>query len=315
VPGRPARRCQQRQAAQGDPGQDGRAPGRLGQADRVAEGGGAGDRADEWLQVDEGAGDPGRDAGLAVGEEGERCQRARQRQGAGGEQGSRAAGGDRRTLGDGGDGEGGQPGRGELGRGHGHRVAAGQQAGLGHGERGREEQRRQDQPVAGEGRAAAPTGGDQADAGQRHREAEPRHRARDLAVPEGGDDRDQHRGGPDEQGPVADAGAGDPGVLHQDRPAVAHRPPGEHGRAPGGAGPGAARGQQHGRGQAEPDDGEPSGRQPLQGELAQGHRRAPEQASGGERGDGGPTVEVHAVIVPGYRATFVSYAEIRNNRL
>jgi len=140
VLGRPARRCQQRQAAQGDPGQDGRAPGRLGQADRVAEGGGAGDRADEWL----------------------------------------------------------------------HRVAAGQQAGLGHGERGREEQRRQDQPVAGEGRAAAPTGGDQADAGERHREAQPRHRARDLAVPEGGDDRDQHRGGPDEQGPVADAGAAIP---------------------------------------------------------------------------------------------------------
>jgi hypothetical protein len=54
-------RSQHGQAAQHDPGQDGRAAGRLGQPDRIAEGGRAGGRADQRLQVDEGAGDLGRE--------------------------------------------------------------------------------------------------------------------------------------------------------------------------------------------------------------------------------------------------------------
>jgi hypothetical protein len=42
-------------------------------------------------------------------------------------------------------------------------------------------------------------------------------------VAQGRDDRHQHGRGPDEQGGMAHAGAGDPGVLHQDRPAVPDR--------------------------------------------------------------------------------------------
>src|SRR5215207_7418436 len=49
----------------------------------------------------------------------------------------------------------GRPGH-ELDRRQGHRVAAGEQAGLGHGEGGREEQGRQDQAVAGEAGPSPP---------------------------------------------------------------------------------------------------------------------------------------------------------------
>jgi hypothetical protein len=203
----PARvhRPQQGQAAQRDPGQDGRAAGRLGQPDRVAEGGGAGGRADQRLQVDEGAGDLGRDPGLPVGEEGGRRQRARERQPGGGQQGGRAGGEGGEGLGGGGHGEGGEGGREELQGGHGDRVAAGEQAGLGHGEGGRQHQGGQDQGVAGEAGPAAPDGGDQADAGERHRGPRPGHRLGQPAVPEGGEDGDEHGGGPDEQARVAHA--------------------------------------------------------------------------------------------------------------
>lgn len=290
-------RPEQGQAAQRDPGQDGRAAGRLGQADRVAEGDGAGGRADQRLQVHEGAGDLGRDPGLAVGEQGGRRQRARERQPGGGRQHAHAAGDGWPALGEGGHGEGGQ-GRGhELDRRHGDRVAAGEQAGLGHGEGGREEQRRQDQAVAGEAGPVAPAGGDQADTGERQREARPGHRAGHPGLLHCRQEGDQHRGGPDEQGGVAHAGAGDPGVLDQDRPAVPDRAPGEHGRAAGGPHPEPGGGQEHGGGQAEPGDGEPARRQPLQGELGQGHAGAPEQAGAGERGHGGATVGGHASIV------------------
>jgi hypothetical protein len=67
-----APRSQQRQAAQRDPDQDGRAPGCLCHADRVAEHDGTSGRADERLQVHEGAGDLGGDPGLPIGEERER---------------------------------------------------------------------------------------------------------------------------------------------------------------------------------------------------------------------------------------------------
>jgi hypothetical protein len=164
-------RSQQQQAAQRDPGQDGRAPGCLCHADRVAEDHGAGGRTDEWFQVQERGGALGGDPGLPVGEQRERRQRAHQRQSGGGQQGARATGGGRHALGDGGDGQGGKRRGEELHRGHGDRVAASQQTGLRHGEGGRADQRGQDQAVAGEGGAAAPAGGDQADADERHRKA------------------------------------------------------------------------------------------------------------------------------------------------
>jgi hypothetical protein len=293
-PGRP----QQRQATQRDPGQDGHAPGRLGHAGRVAEDDHAGGHADQRLQVQEGAGDIGRDSCLAVGEERERRQRAHQRQSGGGHQGVRAAGGGRHPLGDGRDGQGGERRREELGCGHRDRVAAGQQTGLGHGERRREGQRHQDQAVAGQGGAASPAGGDEPDTGERHREANPGHRARHRVAPGSRDDRDQHGRCADEQGRVAHAGPPDPDVLGEDRPAEPQRAPGQHGRAGGDAGPGPAGGdQEHGGGQPEPRDGEPAGRQPLEGQLGHGHGGAPEQARGNERGDSGTAIDVHEAMM------------------
>jgi hypothetical protein len=308
-------RSQQGQTAQHDPGQDGRATRRLGRPDRVAEGGGAGGRADQRFQVHEGAGDLGRDAGLAVGEQRGGCQRARQRQAGDGQQDPRAGrrdGGE--GLGGGGHRQGGERGREELHGGHGDRVAAGEQAGLGHGEGGREQQGGQDKAVASDARPAAPAGGDQADPGERHRGPSPGQRLGQPAVLEGGEDGDQHRGGADEQGRVAHAGARDAGVLDQDRPAVPDRAPPEHGRAPGGADPEADGEQEHGGGQAEPGDGEPGRRQPVEGKLGQGHAGAPEQAGACERGHGGTTVQVHGPIVLEADRIFADSRQLRNNR-
>jgi hypothetical protein len=267
-------------------------------ADRVAEEDGAGDRADERFQVHERAGDLGGDPRLPVREERERRERAQERQSGGGQQAARAACGDRQALGDGGDGEAGERGREELHRGHGDRVAAGQQTGLHHGERRRDHHRGQDQAVAHARRAASPAGGDERDTGERQGEAGPGHRARHPTVPQGGDDRDQHGRGADEQGRVGHAGAGDPGVLHQDRPAVAHRAPRQHGRAERRPDPGPDGREQHGGGQTEAGDGEPAGRQPLEGQLGHGHGGAPEQARGGQRSNGGAAINVHGPIVP-----------------
>ena len=177
-------------------------------------------------------------------------------------------------------------------------VAALEQPGLGHGERGRESERGQDQDVAGQGGPAAPGGGDQDDPGERHREPGPGRRRPQPALPGGGHEGHEHGRGPDEQGGMADAGAGDPGVLDQDRPAVADRPPGRHGRAPGTTDPAPEHGQEHGRGQAEPGHREPARRQPGQGELGHGHGRAPQQPGGGERAQGGTAVGgVHGAMV------------------
>jgi hypothetical protein len=282
--------------------------------DRVAEDDGAGGRADERFQVHEPAGDLGGDPRLPVGEERERRERAEQRQPGGGQQAAGVAGGDRHALGDGGDREGGEGRREELDRAHGDRVAAVQQADLRHGERGRERHRRQHQAIAGEGRAASPGGGDERDTGERDGEARPGRRARHAAVPYRGDDRDQHGRGADEQGRMAHAGARDPGVLHQDRAAVAHRAPGEHGRAARGPDAGPDGGEQHGGGQAEAGGGEPAGRQPSKGQLGHGHGGAPQQARGGQRPDGSTTINVHGPIVPDIGLIFANYGAQRNNR-
>jgi hypothetical protein len=283
-------------------------------ADRVTEDDGAGGRANERFEVHECAGDLGGDPGLPVREERERRERAHEHQSSGGKQGAHAIGGGRRALGDGGDGQGRERRHEELHSGHGDRVAAGQQTGLRHGERSRQAQRRQDQAVASERRAASPAGGDESDADQRHREAHPGHRARHPAVPYGRDDRDQHGRGADEQGRMAHARARDPGVLHEDRPAVPHRAPREHGRAAHGTDLEPDSGQEHGGGQAEPRDGEPARRQPLEGQLGHGHSGAPEQARGGERRHGGTAVKIHGTIVPDGGIIFVDCGLLRNNR-
>jgi len=113
---------------------------------------------------------------------------------------------------------------------------------------------------------------------------------------------------------MAHAGARDPGVLHEDRPAVPHRAPREHGRAARGTDPEPDGGEEHGGGQAEPRDGEPARRQPFEGELGHGHGGAPEQARGGERRDGGTAINVHAAIVTDARAAVADCGLLRNNQ-
>src|SRR5204862_1687057 len=104
---------------------------------RVAEQGRAGGGTDEWFAVDERAGGLGGDAGLTVGEQGERGEGTQQCQRDGGERTGGAAGCRGYALGQGGDGQcGGRRGE-ELHRGDRDRVATGQQPRLRHGERGR----------------------------------------------------------------------------------------------------------------------------------------------------------------------------------
>jgi hypothetical protein len=132
--------CQQWEAAQGDAHDDGHAPGDLRRADRVAEGDGAGHRADQGLEIEEGAGHFGRYPALPVGEEREGQQRPAERQAGGSEGNSRAV----RCGGHALDGHRerqhreGSPE--ELHGGDRDRVAARQQADLRHGEASRQQQ-------------------------------------------------------------------------------------------------------------------------------------------------------------------------------
>jgi hypothetical protein len=216
------------------------------------------------------------------------------------------------SLGQGGHGQHGQRGAQHLHGGDRDRVAAGQQPGLGHGERGGQQQRGQDQAVSGQARVALGAHrGHQADPGQRDRVAQPDHGAGHGAEGQRGDDRDQHRRGPDQQRRVADAGPHDPGVLHEDRAAVADGAPGQHGRAEGGPQVRAAGDQQHQRGQAEARHGQPAGRQVVHRDLGGGHG-APPQGAGGGQGDEGATVEVHASSLPTGKPIFTLSARWPN---
>jgi len=296
--GRAAARAQQRKAAQGDTGDDGRPAEGLGRPGRVTEQHDARHRPDERLDVVEGPGHLGGYPALPVGEEREGQHRSAGRERGGGQDRARAVGGGGHALGDHRQRQRRQGGAQELHGGDRDRVAAAQQPALGHGERGRQQQRRQHQAVAEDRGAAAPAAGDQADAGQRQREPGPGHRAGHGVLPERRDDRDHNGHGADEQRRVGDAGAGDAGVLHHDRPAVPERAGYQHRRGAGGAHPAApGHGEQDRGGQAEPRGGEPAGRQPLQGQLGQRHGRAPEQAGDGEGGDGAAAVGVHAAMV------------------
>jgi hypothetical protein len=286
----------QREAAQPDPGEDGRAPGELSRAGRVAEEHHARRGPDERLDVEERPGHLGGHPALCVGEHGEREQRARGHQGGGGQDRPRGRRGVRHPLGERGDRKHGQGGAQELHGGRRDRVLAAQQPRLRHREGGRHQQRRQHQRVPEGARPAAPATGDQADPGQRQCEARPGHRARHGALPDRRDDRDHHRDRTDEQGGVGDAGPGDPGVLQQDRPAVAECPRGEHGGPERGPQVTAGGGQQERGGRGEAHEREPGRRQPVQGQLGQRHRGAPEQPGADEGGEDA-AVAVHTAIV------------------
>jgi hypothetical protein len=128
---------QQRQAAQHDAPEDGRAPGELARPGRVAEEHRARPGADERLDVEESAGHLGGHPALRVGEQRERQQRAADHQDGGGQHQPRRGRDSRHRLGERRERQGGQGGAQELHRGRGDRVAAGQQPGLAHRERGR----------------------------------------------------------------------------------------------------------------------------------------------------------------------------------
>jgi hypothetical protein len=145
--------------------------------------------------------------------------------------------------------------------------------------------------------------GDQADAGQRQGEARPRHRARHGALPYRRDHRDHHWDRADQQGGMGDAGPGDPGVLQQDRAAVAGRARGKHGRPERGPQLVAGGREEDGGGHGEAHEGEPARRQPVQGQLGQRHRGAPEQPGADQSGKS-PAVRVHVAMVTLTRTEF-----------
>jgi hypothetical protein len=294
-PGRAATR-QQRQAAQADARHDGRAATDLHRAERVTEEGDARDGADQRLEVEERPGDLGGHPALPEGEQREGHQRAERGQRADGQDRARADRDGRAALGEQGEGQGGRRGGQELHGGDRDRVAAGQQPDLRDGERSPDEQGDQHQPVAGQRRAAPAATGDQADAAQRHHEADPGHRPGHAVVPQRGDDRDQHGHGPDQQRRVGHAGPGDAGVLHDDRPAVPERARDQD--LGGERGPQArtAHRQQDRGGQPETNDREPARRQPLQGQLGQRHGGTPQQPGRDEGCDGITTAVVHIVM-------------------
>jgi hypothetical protein len=174
---------EQRQAAQRDARHNRRAARELPGAERVTEHDHASDRADQWLEVEERPGDLGGHPALPEGEQRERQQRAAGRQRDDGQDRTWPRRDDGHALGDRGDGHRGERGGQELHGGHRDRVTAGQQPCLRDGDRGRDEQRGQHQPVAGQRGTAASAAGDEADADQRHRETNPGHRPGHGAVP------------------------------------------------------------------------------------------------------------------------------------
>jgi hypothetical protein len=309
--------AEQRNRAQGYARDDRGAPGRLQRADRVAERDHAGQRADQRLEVEEGPGQLGRDAALPEGEQGERRQRAGQGQGHRGDDRAGRVRDRRQALGHTRVHQRGQGRPEELHGGDRDRVTSLQQPGLADGERGRDQQRDQHQPVP-EGRGAtAVAPRDQADPGQRHAESGPGHGLCHRPVPDRGDHRDQHRHRADQQRGVGDAGERDARVLQDHRRAVAGRARGEHQRRgrppfrrrPHGRTPSlrlglsspvvpAEQDEQDGGGQAEPANGQPAGRQPGQRHLGQRDSGAPQRPGDGQRGDSEAAVVVHAFSLP-----------------
>jgi hypothetical protein len=205
----------------------------------------------------------------------------------------------------------GHRGRRELDRGHRDRIPPGQQPGLGDDESSGQDEGREDERVAGQGRRATAVHRDAGHPGQRHGEPSPRDRADRAAAEPDRQQGDQDRGTPDQQCGVADAGPGDARVLQHDHDAVAERAPTDDRRGYGCAQTGPFSGgparptagrapgdkQQERRGEREPGDRQPTGSQPGEGELGQRHGGAPEQARRGQCGKGEVTV-THATNGP-----------------
>jgi hypothetical protein len=155
----------QREAAQPDARQDGRAAADQRDAHRVAEDHGSRGGTDQRLEVIEGAGDLSAHPALPVGEQGEGQQSAARHERGDGHGGARAGRRGGHALGDHAEGQRPESGPEELHGSDRDRVAAAQQPGLPDGEHRRQQQRGKHQAVAGQGRAsAARARRDQADA-------------------------------------------------------------------------------------------------------------------------------------------------------
>lgn len=145
-----------RQAAQRDAGQDGGSSGGLRGADRVPERHGTSDGADQGLEVEERSGDLCGDPALPEREQGERQQRAGGGQRDNRQYWARVTWPGWYAVGEGRNRQRGQRGAEELDGGDRDRVAAGQQAALGHRERGGKDEGGEHQAVPGGGRTPAP---------------------------------------------------------------------------------------------------------------------------------------------------------------
>jgi Lrp/AsnC family leucine-responsive transcriptional regulator len=274
-----------RDGTQSDAREDRRAARRLRRPERLAERDGPRERADERLQVHERAGQRSRHACLRPREqpEGGECAEDREAgdRGDGRGRGRRRRHALRRQR----DRQRDQRGAAELDRGHGRRVAAGEQLRLDHDERRRSDHGRQHERIARERRPGAAGAGDQADAGDPDERPEPGERPGRAAPGRHAQDRDQHRHGADDQRGVADAGALDPGVLEQDHDAVAGGARGGDARRERGAQPASREPREQRRRESEADGGEPGAAEPLEAELGQRHREPPQDACGDEGED------------------------------
>jgi hypothetical protein len=177
------------------------------------------------------------------------------------------------------------------------RIAAGEQPGLGDDERRRHRDRQQDEQVAGERRARAAAAGHQADAREREQRASPHEPAARSAAEHGRDGGDQHRHGADDQRRVAHARALDTGVLEHDHDAVAERAGHDDRRGERGPQVAARDERQQRRRHGEARDREPARAEPLEPELRERDREAPEGAGEGQRDDRGTASAAGAGLI------------------
>ena len=167
---------------------------------------------------------------------------------------------------------------GELHGGYRGGVPALEQPRLHRDEPGRQDDRSEYEQVPPRARAATAGARDEGDSDERDRVAGPGESAGRGLTEARGDQRDEHRGGADDDGRVAHAGPLDAGVLEHDHRAEPDRARREHPRRQRVANAAAADEREHGRGDREADDGQPTGGKPPERQLREGHVKAPQRA-------------------------------------
>ena len=285
------------QRADRDAGEDRDAARDLCGSHHVVERDRAGEGADERLEVHERARELGGHARLRPREQPEREHGAGERERQHGDDGAGGGGRRRGALQDHGERQRGQAAGAELDRGHSRRIAAREQVGLGHDERGRHRDREQDEQVADERGPHPAAAGHEGDAGEREQRAAPHEAAAGAAAEHGGDGRHEHRHGTDDQRGVAHARALDAGVLEHDHDAVAERARSRDGRGERRAQTAAGDERQQRRRDREAGDGEPARAEPVEAELRERDGEAPESARQGEGDDRGTAIGARPGVI------------------